>query len=127
MSAKTPQVLTLKDRVAALSQQAAEERHRLANAHSADLTSLIDRYQPLLLEQELAKQRYTSALTSLEVSRADAQRQQRYLIAFVAPQIPGEAMEPLRGWMILTVFVSASLVFAIGGLGWSAIKDHIEV
>ncbi len=72
----------------------------------------------------MAKQRYGSALTSLEAARAEAQRQQRYLIAFVAPQLPDEAIEPDRPWMILTVFACAFLIYAIGGLIWSAIKDH---
>ena len=125
MRAESPQVLNLEARESALARQVAEERDRLANSHSTDLTSLIDRYQPLVLEQELAKQRYGSALTSLEVARAEAQRQQRYLIAFVSPQLPDEATEPRRAWMLATVFACAFLVYAIGGLIWSAIKDHV--
>ena len=127
MHAESPQVLNLEARESALARQVAEERDRLANSHSTDLTSLIDRYQPLVLEQELAKQRYGSALTSLEVARAEAQRQQRYLIAFVSPQLPDEATEPRRAWMVATVFACAFLVYAIGGLIWSAIKDHVGV
>lgn len=118
------QVRSLETRVAALERQSADERRRLANNQDTDLTSLIDRYQPLLLEQELAQQRYASALTSLETARAEAQRQQSYLIAFVSPQLPSEATEPDRVWMTMTVFVCAFLIFAIGGLIWSAIKDH---
>lgn len=118
------QVRGLETRVAALSNQVAQERNRLANGHDGDLTSLIDRYQPLLLEQELAMQRYSSALISLEVSRAEAQRQQSYLIAFVSPQVPDEATEPRRGWLIATVFGSSFLIYAIGALVWSSIKDH---
>ncbi len=125
MRAESPQVLNLEARESALARQVGEERDRLANSHSTDLTSLIDRYQPLVLEQELAKQRYGSALTSLEVARAEAQRQQRYLIAFVSPHLPDEATEPRRAWMLATVFACAFLVYAIGGLIWSAIKDHV--
>ncbi len=125
MKANSPKIQNLEARVAALAHQVAEERDRLANSHSTDLTSLIDRYQPLVLEQELAKQRYASALTSLEAAQAEAQRQQRYLIAFVAPQLPDEATEPRRAWMVATVFACALLIYAIGGLVWSAIKDHM--
>ncbi len=125
MRDKSPQVRNLQTRVAALARQVAEQRHRLTNADSTDLTSLIERYQPLVLEQELAKQRYGSALTSLEAARAEAQRQQRYLIAFVSPRLPDEATEPRRAWMVATVFAFAFLIYAIGGLVWSAIKDHV--
>ena len=125
MRDKSPQVLNLETPAAALARQVGDERERLANAHSTDLTSLIDRYQPLVLEQELAKQRYGSALTLLEGARAEAQRQQRYLIAFVSPRLPDEATEPRRARMVATVFACAFLVYAIGGLVWSAIKDHV--
>ncbi len=125
MRDKTPQVRNLETRVAALARQVAQQRHRLTNADSTDLTSLIERYQPLVLEQELAKQRYGSALTSLEAARAEAQRQQRYLIAFVSPRLPDEATEPRRAWMVATVFAFAFLNYVIGGLIWSAIKDHV--
>jgi capsular polysaccharide transport system permease protein len=125
MRGTSPQVITLETRVAALERQVLHERDRLANTHDTDLTSLIDRYQPLLLEQELAKQRYASALTSLEVARAEAQRQQSYLIAFVAPQLPSEATEPERAWMTATIFAFAFLIYAVGGLIWSAVKDHM--
>ena len=125
MQMDSARVRNLQTRVGALETQVLEERDRLANGQETDLTSLIDRYQPLVLEEELAMQRYASALTSLEASRAEAQRQQSYLIAFVPPQLPSEATEPRRAWMMLTVFAFASLIFAIGGLIWSAIKDHM--
>jgi capsular polysaccharide transport system permease protein len=125
MRDKTPQIQTLESRAAALASQVVEERDRLANSHSTDLTSLIDRYQPLVLEQELSKQRYVSALSTLEAAQAEAQRQQRYLIAFVAPQLPDKATEPRRAWMVATVFAFALLIFGIGGLLWSAVKDHV--
>ena len=125
MQMDSARVRNLQTRVGALETQVLEERDRLANGQETDLTSLIDRYQPLVLEEELAMQRYASALTSLEASRAETQRQQSYLIAFVPPQLPSEATEPRRAWMMLTVFAFASLIFAIGGLIWSAIKDHM--
>ena len=125
MRGRTPQIQNLEARIAALDSQATIERGRLTNSHDTDLTSLIDRYQPLILEEELAKQRYASSLSSLEAALAQAQSQQRYLIAFVTPQLPDESTEPRRAWMVATVFVWALLGFGLGGLSWSAIKDHV--
>ncbi len=124
MRSSSPKVKNLMNRVAALETQVDRERQRLANESGPDLTALIDGYEPLVLEKELAKQQYTSALTSLELARAEAQRKQRYLIAFVKPQLPDEALEPERAWMVFSVFVGMSVFFTIGGLLWSAIKDH---
>ena len=65
-------VRQLRARVTALSQQVKDERARLANESGADLTRLIEGYEPLQLDHQLAQQRYSSALTSLELARADA-------------------------------------------------------
>ena len=124
MRADSAKVTNLKARVAALEAQVKRERLRLASESGTDLTRLIDGYQPLVLDQKLAEQRYTSALTSLEVARAEAQRKQRYLIAFVVPEVPDEAIEPDRALKILTIFVGAAFLYGIGGLIVAAVKDH---
>ena len=125
MQPQSARVKSLRTRVAALIRQVENERHRLANESDTDLTRLLYGYEPLILEQRLAEQLYASALSSLEVARTEAQRKQRYLIPFVTPELPDEALEPKRLWNVLTVFFGACLVFAIGGLAWSAINDHI--
>ena len=35
--------------------------------------------------------------------------------------------QPERVWMIATVFAGAFLIYGIGGLIWSAIKDHMRL
>ena len=125
MHSESVQVKTLQNRVAALTQQVESERGRLASEGGSDLTRLIDGYAPLLLEQELAQHRYSSALASLEVARADAQRKQRYLIPFVKPALPDEAIEPERIMNTLIVFFAASLIYGIGALMLASIYDHM--
>jgi capsular polysaccharide transport system permease protein len=119
------QIRQLKARIAALQSQIKNERARLTGKDETDLTRLISGYQPLILDQTLAEQRYASALSSMELARADAQRQQRYLIPFVTPSFPDEALEPERLWNILTVFFGSLLAFGVGGLIWSAIIEHV--
>ncbi len=126
MRSDSIQVKQLKAKIAALERQIVSERTRLAGESGTDLTRLISGYQPLILDQKLAEQRYASALTSLELARAEAQRQQRYLIPFVTPELPDEALEPKRLWNILTIFFGSILVFGIGSLIWAAIYEHIE-
>ncbi len=125
MHSESVQVKTLQNRVAALTAQVESERARLASEGGSDLTRLIEGYAPLLLEQELAQHRYSSALASLEVARADAQRKQRYLIPFVKPALPDEAIEPERLMNTLIVFLAASLIYGIGALILASIYDHM--
>ena len=76
---------------------------------------------------ELAKQRYASTLTSLEAARAEAQRKQRYLLSFVQPQVPDEALLPERFKSTLILFLELCLIYSIGALVWAAIKDHMRL
>lgn len=127
MRSDSAQVRKLKAREAALESQIERERKKLAGESGTELARLIDGYAPLILDQELAAKQYSSALTSLELARAEAQRKQRYLIAFVKPDLPDEAVEPERAWNVLTVFFGALLIYGIGGLIWAAITDTMEL
>ncbi|MEE9322800.1 MAG: hypothetical protein V3U76_20320 [Granulosicoccus sp.] len=120
------EIITLKNRINALQRQFRLEKSRVVGAEDGQgLSRLIENYQPLVLEQEIAQQQYASALTSLELARIEAQRQKQYLVTFVQPSLPDEAVEPRRIAKILTVMVFSFLLYLIGGLMWSALKDHI--
>lgn len=120
------EIITLKNRINALQRQFRLEKGRVVGAEGGQgLGRLIENYQPLVLEQEIAQQHYASALTSLELARIEAQRQKQYLVTFVQPNLPDEAVEPRRITKILTVMVFSFLLYLIGGLMWSALKDHI--
>jgi len=123
----SPEVITLKNRVNALSRQLRLEKGRVVGdgTQGQQMNNLIESYQPLVLEQEMAQQQYTSALTSLEVARVEAQRKKQYLITFIQPNLPDEALEPRRLTEIVTVLLFSFLAYLIGGLMWSALKDHI--
>lgn len=129
MHKDSPQVKSIRSRVQALNEQVKSERKRLMSDGESkyDYTRLIDSYEPLVLEQRLSEQRYTSALTSLELARAEAQTKQRYLVSFVKPKLPEEPLEPDKVIMIITIFIGSSLFYGISSLVWAAIKDHMRI
>jgi len=125
MQESSPDVVTLKNRVNALSRQLRLEKGRVVGGEGTQMNNLIESYQPLMLDQEMAQQQYASALTSLEVARIEAQRKKQYLITFIRPNLPDQALEPRRFNEIMTVMLFSFLLYMIGGLMWSALKDHI--
>lgn len=118
-------VVVLQNRVNALERQLRLEKARVTSGGDASLGSLMEAFQPLVLEQEIAQQQYAASLAALEAARLDAQRQKQYLITFVEPSFPDAATEPERLVKILTVAIFSFLAYLIGGLLWSALKDHI--
>ncbi len=127
MRENSPDVVTLKNRVNALSRQLSLEKGRVVGGNEGgnEMNDLIGSFQPLLLEQEMAQQQYASALASLELARIEAQRKKLYLITFIQPNLPDDALEPKRFNEIMTVLIFSFLFYMIGALMWSALKDHI--
>lgn len=127
MRESAPEIIALRNRLNALEKQGRIERSRLidGDSESRELSDVMEDYRPLVIEQELAQQQYASALTSLELARAEVSRQKQYLITFIEPNLPDEALEPRRINRILTVLTFSFLFYMIGGLMWSALRDHI--
>ena len=118
-------VRTLGNRVNALERQLQIERGKVTSGQSGTLGSLLESYQPLVLEQQIAQQQYASALASFELARIEVQRKKQYMVTFVDPSLPDAASEPQRFIKIITVMVFSFLAYLIGGLLWSALKDHM--
>jgi len=125
MRETSPEIVSIKNRVNALARQLRIEKGRVVGGEGQQMNNLIENYQPLMLEQELAQQQYSSALASLELARVEAQRKKQYLITFIRPNLPDQALEPRRFREVLTVMLFSFLLYLIGGLMWSALKDHI--
>ena len=127
MRESSPVVVALRNRLNALTRQLRLERGRLvgSDGETSEMNVLLADFQPLLLAQELAQQRHASALGSLELARIEAQRKKQYLVTFIEPSLPDSAVEPRRLAGVLTVAVFAFLSYLIGGLLWSALRDHV--
>lgn len=125
MREDSPEVTALTNRLNALKKQRAVEKNRLLGDGVGESSDLIGDYQPLEVARELAQQQYASALGSLELARIEAQRKKMYLVTFIDPNLPDEAVEPRRLKSVLTVALFSFIIYLIGGLMWSALKDHI--
>ncbi len=119
------QVTSLKSRIKALEEQVQNESRRLTGNGSKQLSGMMEDYEALVLDRSFAQERYTRTLAALEIARTEASRKQRYLVTFVTPSQPDEALEPHRLWNIFTTLIMAFLIYVIGALVWSSIKDHM--
>ncbi|KZL12729.1 hypothetical protein [Pseudovibrio sp. Ad26] len=102
-------------------QQATEGADRLSS-----LSALLANYEELVVEQEFAQQAYTAALAGLERSRAEADRQQRYLAVFKPPSKPQEAIYPRRLINSLILFLGLLAIWALVTVIAYSIRDHLK-
>jgi capsular polysaccharide transport system permease protein len=112
--------------VNALNEQLIEEKARLTSSDSQSLNQINASFQELKLNSELSVELYKSALASLEVVRAEAYKKLKYLLVVERPYLAQEAKYPKRLYSIATWFVVLLLIYGIGRLVFSIIKEHQE-
>jgi capsular polysaccharide transport system permease protein len=74
--------------------------------------------------RDFCEKQLSEALSFLEKSRDDAQRQQLYLQRVVEPNLPDVAMEPKRAFGILAVVVLGFVVWGILSLFVAGVREH---
>jgi capsular polysaccharide transport system permease protein len=130
---ESPSARVLQTRIAALEAQIAAERSKVsgglpaqsATPEAGGLTNTVADFQELKTAEEFAQQVYMASLKGLESARAEAKRTHSYLATFVSPMLAQDAMYPLRIRDTIIVIIVAIGVWAIAGLLYSAVRDHM--
>jgi len=123
-SQRSPQLAGLQTRAAALEEQIAHERRRIAST-SDGLAEKIAEYERLDLDHDFATRALVTALASLEIARAEARRQQLFLVRVVEPGLADEAREPRRLQTIFTVFGLNLVAVGMAWLIFSGLRQHV--
>ena len=125
MSPNSPQVTAAKFKIAALEKQLAAQRETLADSGGGTpYSKILEEYSRLQVDEEFARNAYQAAQQGLEVARADAARQQTYLVDFAPPYLPDRASIAVPLLYTATVFVASLVLFGIGSLTAAAFRDH---
>lgn len=121
----SPTVKNMRSRIAALRKQISENRGLLAgDQKDRPYADLLASYEGLVLEQKFAQESYTSAMSFLSSSRASLAHQHAYLIDFISPTLPEEAIEPRSSRNVLVVLIASVLLWLTGSLVASALREH---
>ncbi|WBA17137.1 lipopolysaccharide biosynthesis protein [Salinivibrio kushneri] len=125
MSATAPQVMQAKNQLQALKEQLEKERAKLAEEDGSvtPLSEVLAKFTDLKVKMELALQAYTSSQVSLEKSRIEAYRQLKYLMVVEAATPPEDAKYPDAFYNISLFAVIAAILFAIGNIILSTIRE----
>ena len=120
------EIVTKQYQVDALRAQLIKENERLTSSNSDSLNQINSNFQELKLNTELSVELYKSALAGLEVVRGEAYKKLKYLLVIEPPYLAQEAKYPRRLYSIATWFVVLLLIYGIGRLVFSIIKEHQE-
>lgn len=126
----SPTVTVLRSREKSLIEQLKKLNDELAglnqNGKEKSVTSMLANFEEIEVERQFAEKNYASALASLERSRLEAERKQRYLAVFVKPSLPEYALYPRRIEMIAMIMILTLMLWALFTFVIQAIKDHLN-
>ena len=129
-SSNDPRLLQAERKIVAIRARISEERENFATstgdggAEGEDYPSLLAEYEGLVVDREFAEENYRAALAALDVARAKASRQSRYLATYVPPTLAETSEYPRRATIIGLAGLFLLLAWAILALVYYSIRDR---
>ena len=120
---ENPQLPLLQQRIQLLEQEIEAASMRVAGGDRS-LAGKAAEFQRLALEKEFADKMLASAMSTLELARNEAQRQQLYLERVAQPSLPDQALEPRRLRNIVSVLVLGLISWGVLGMLIAGIREH---
>ena len=123
LSPNNPQVKVLKARQKSIREEVAQQLNRVFEGNHS-LTTQSAEYQRLILDETLAKQQLTAAMSALQSAKEEAGRQQLYLEIIAKPSHPDLALEPHRLYNILATFILGLVIYGVLTLLLAGVREH---
>jgi capsular polysaccharide transport system permease protein len=128
MQPNNSQIVQLNLQIQALQQQIDSERQRLASGDGqTNYSNVVADYQTLLSKQQLALTNYQAAQQGLMAAKADAAREQYYVVDFVAPTLPDRPTAPNPLIDTGETFLACIVGYSIVNLLYAALRDQTGV
>jgi len=123
----SPTVRNLKRQIQALEKQLVLKRAEInVQGETANLSEILANFEKLQVEQEFAQQAYAAAFASLELSRANADKQQRFLAVYQQPRTPQDSIYPRRVLNSFLVIIVSLILWSVGLLLFNSVRDHMR-
>jgi capsular polysaccharide transport system permease protein len=91
---------------------------------NSNYAKTIAEFERLIVDREFAEQAYAVTLSAFDAARAEANRQSRYLAAYITPTLAERSEFPQRPLWIAVVAIFSFLAWAITALVYYALRDR---
>ncbi len=128
-AASSPQINQTKLQIELIQKQLDEKRARIglrSDGSSApeSLAQTVAEYERLIVEKEVAEERFRSTTILFNTAEAEANRKSRYLAAHVEPTLAEGAVYPQFALLLLMTGFFLTLAWALGILIYYSIRDR---
>jgi len=123
-----PRLEQARRRIAIIEERIREERSKfgvgLDGESGESYAETIAGFERLTVDREFAEQAYAAALAAFDGARASANRQSRYLAAYIRPTFAESSEFPNRPLLIGVIGLFSFLIWAISALAYYALRDR---
>ena len=126
LSDESPQAKALSSKIEALKAQISETKSKLTSSDSTGINQINVKYQELLLDAQLARVVYETALSSFELARTQSTKQLKHLLIASEPALAEDALLPERGYWLSTLALLYLCIYGIAILVSRSIAEHRE-
>jgi len=126
LNPESAQVIAIRSQIEALKKQINDENAKLTSVSNAKLNKEVADFEALKAQVTFSTDLYKLSLASLEKSRLEAAKKLKKLVVIAAPRLAEDALYPRRVYISATVFILLNILFGIGLLIHSIIREHRE-
>ncbi len=129
-NAQDPRVRQVEQRIEVIRGRITDERESFTSDDTRmggvgeDYPSLIAEYEGLAVDRQFAEETYRAALAAVDLARAKAQRQSRYLATYIPPTLPEMSEFPRRGIISAMTGLFLVLLWSVMALVYYSIRDR---
>ncbi|ATO19229.1 capsule biosynthesis protein [Acinetobacter sp. LoGeW2-3] len=126
LTPEAPQVIALRSQIESVQKQIDSESAKLTSPNNPKLNKNVADFEALKAQVEFATDLYKISLVSLEKARLEASRKLKKLVVISAPRLAEDALYPRKVYISITSFILLNIIFGIGLLIHSIIREHRE-
>lgn len=127
LNAEAAELVTVRNKIAALDSQIALEKAKLASSNALSLNEVNAEYQALEMELKFATDLYKATIVALEKARVESYHKLKHLVVVQAPTMPDEAKYPRKLYDLASIFIGLSLLYGIVTMILATIREHRDV
>lgn len=121
-----PQVIAVRSQIESVEQQIENENAKLTSPSNQKLNQNVSDFEELKAQVGFATDLYKLSLASLEKARLEASRKLKKLVVVSTPRLAEDAIYPRKLYLIITSFIVLNILFGIGALVRSIVREHKE-
>lgn len=126
LTPEAPQVVALRSQIESVQKQIDSESDKLTSPNNLKLNKNVADFEALKQQVLFATDLYKISLASLEKARLEASRKLKKLVVIAGPRLAEDSLYPRKVYISITSFILLNIIFGIGLLIHSIIREHRE-